>query len=75
MSRKSRKYKSVVIEAVNPDGTVAGIRNAFITENACCKGEDPKWPREKLIEYAKTVMARWNESYDLHTPVVLRVAH
>ena len=65
------KYKPVIIEAVYPDGTVM-VRAALKDENSACKGEDPKWSRERLIDYANTVAARWNETYGWH-PAVFRV--
>lgn len=58
----SKKYKPVLIESVKSDGTV-GIVNAFVTENASVRGNDPNWPREKLVKLATLWMARWNESY------------
>lgn len=68
------KYVPVKIEAVYPDGTV-GVRNAFVTENGAVKGEDPKWPREKLIAHATLWMQRWNETYSHHNAAKLRVVH
>ena len=69
----SFEYKHVIIEAVYPDGTVM-VRNRFVMENAACKGEDPKWPRHKLVELASWTLSRWNETYGLHTQARLRLA-
>ena len=66
-------YTPVKIEAVYPDGSIA-VRNAFVMENAACRGEDPKMPRAKLIEIATITMQRWNEAYGNHTKAKLRVA-
>lgn len=69
----SFEYKHVIIEAVYPDGTVM-VRNRFVMENAACKGQDPKWPREKLVELAAWTLGRWNETYANHNTARLRVA-
>jgi hypothetical protein len=65
------KYQPVLIEAVYPDGTVM-VRNAFNNENASVRGEDPTWPRKRLVELAANTMGRWIETYGYH-PARLRL--
>lgn len=65
-------YNPVKVEAVYPDGTVM-LRNAFVMQNAACKGGDPEWSRDRLIKLANTTLSRWNDGYP-HHPAMLRVA-
>lgn len=67
-----RDYKPVILEVVYPDGRVM-IRNAFKDENSAVMGQDPKWPRERLIDHAIAVSNRWSEVY-WWMPGTLRVS-
>ena len=60
-------YKPVILESVYPNGEVR-ILNAFKDENAAVKGQDPHWPREKLISHAVAMMSRWYETYGYNLP-------